>query len=535
MRQTLKALAFLAALLPSLAAAQTQLPTLPANSVLGRLGVSAGPAQAIPLSQLGPTLITSNLAVSAPLSISGLNLQLVGAAGQLLAGSTPAFTLTPTLGVPSTSTGSLAFATSGGSGKVTVQAPVTSTNWTFKWPTTAGSNGQSLTTDGSGNTAWSAGAGTVNSGTAGQMTYYATTAAAVSGNANATISGAALTLGVAGSAAGTLKLSGATSGTTTLASPASGGGTMTFPAGSDTVATLGGAQTFSGANTFSALNQFTDVKLSSGKIYPSTDSTTALQFMKANGSTRVVAVDTTNARVGINKTPGSFDLDVNGAVNVGSTLSFATLDAASLALSTSTITGLTANNSPDQSNDFIPYYSAADGRIRKCTVGACAAAATAGVSSLNGLTGGLTAAGAGLASVGAAGATVTTTVTAASKSDQTTATSNVLAITPLHQQDHDSAAKAWVDFVGSSGSINASYNVTSVTRNSAGDYSVNFTTPFATANYACVVTTTASGTGFIPLGQPAAKAAGVFRLNTLNSVFAAADTTSAMVVCYGRQ
>jgi hypothetical protein len=47
MRQ-IKALAFLAALLPSIAAAQSQLPTMPANTVLGRLGISAGQPQAIP-------------------------------------------------------------------------------------------------------------------------------------------------------------------------------------------------------------------------------------------------------------------------------------------------------------------------------------------------------------------------------------------------------------------------------------------------------------------------------------------------------
>lgn len=50
------------------------------------------------------------------------------------------------------------------------------------------------------------------------------------------------------------------------------------------------------------------------------DSTTAIQLMKADGTTRVVAIDTTNARVGINKTAGAFDLDVNGAANIGGAL-----------------------------------------------------------------------------------------------------------------------------------------------------------------------------------------------------------------------
>lgn len=50
-------------------------------------------------------------------------------------------------------------------------------------------------------------------------------------------------------------------------------------------------------------------------IAPSADSTTALQITKADKATRIVDIDSTNARVGINKTPGAFDLDVNGASN----------------------------------------------------------------------------------------------------------------------------------------------------------------------------------------------------------------------------
>jgi hypothetical protein len=47
-------------------------------------------------------------------------------------------------------------------------------------------------------------------------------------------------------------------------------------------------------------------------------------------------------------------------------------------------------------------------------------------------------------------------------------------------------AKAWVNFNGTNGVIRASYNVSSVTRNTTGDYTVNFTTAFADANYAAV-------------------------------------------------
>ena len=47
-------------------------------------------------------------------------------------------------------------------------------------------------------------------------------------------------------------------------------------------------------------------------------------------------------------------------------------------------------------------------------------------------------------------------------------------------------AKAWVNFVGTTGSINASYNVSSVTVTATGQYTVAFTTALTDANYAVV-------------------------------------------------
>ena len=46
------------------------------------------------------------------------------------------------------------------------------------------------------------------------------------------------------------------------------------------------------------------------------------------------------------------------------------------------------------------------------------------------------------------------------------------------------SAKAWVNFAGSSGSIRASYNVSSVTYNAQGQYTVNFTNSLSDTNYA---------------------------------------------------
>lgn len=79
------------------------------------------------------------------------------------------------------------------------------------------------------------GGGTVSAGTAGQMGYYATSSSVISGNANATISAGALTLGVGGATQGSLAISGATSGATTLAVGGAASGTLTLPSATDTV------------------------------------------------------------------------------------------------------------------------------------------------------------------------------------------------------------------------------------------------------------------------------------------------------------
>jgi len=44
-------------------------------------------------------------------------------------------------------------------------------------------------------------------------------------------------------------------------------------------------------------------------------------------------------------------------------------------------------------------------------------------------------------------------------------------------------ALAWVNFAGASGTRNASYNVSSVTRNSLGNYTITFANALSDANY----------------------------------------------------
>jgi len=69
------------------------------------------------------------------------------------------------------------------------------------------------------------------------------------------------------------------------------------------------------------------------------------------------------------------------------------------------------------------------------------------------------------------------TLTISTLSDGTNSTSSTNCI--------QGSAKAWVNFNGvTTVTIRASFNVSSVTRNGTGDYTVNFTTAFADANYA---------------------------------------------------
>jgi hypothetical protein len=56
------------------------------------------------------------------------------------------------------------------------------------------------------------------------------------------------------------------------------------------------------------------------------------------------------------------------------------------------------------------------------------------------------------------------------------------------------SAKAWVNFNGTGTvAIRASYNVSSITDNGTGDYTVNFTNAFSDANYAITATGTGNG------------------------------------------
>jgi len=76
--------------------------------------------------------------------------------------------------------------------------------------------------------------------------------------------------------------------------------------------------------------------------------------------------------------------------------------------------------------------------------------------------------------------------------DTLKASSGVLAT----QNGMTGIAKAWVNFNGTGTvAIVGSFNVSSITDNGTGDYTVNFTTAMPNANYAVVTTTQADSVG----------------------------------------
>lgn len=73
----------------------------------------------------------------------------------------------------------------------------------------------------------------------------------------------------------------------------------------------------------------------------------------------------------------------------------------------------------------------------------------------------------------------------ASTAEQSIGTDATKIVVTGRQKNHPSAAKAWVNFNGTgTPAIRSSYNVTSITYNGTGDYTINFTDAMPNANYA---------------------------------------------------
>lgn len=128
----------------------------------------------------------------------------------------------------------------------------------------------------------------------------------------------------------------------------------------------------------------------------------------------------------------------------------------------------------------------------------------------------------------------------ATQAEQEAASSTTVAVPPGRQQYHPSAAKAWVSFnaAGGTPSINGSYNVTSITDNGVGDYTVNWTTAFSTANYAwagSVKTTSAAQQMSVCLKEGTSQATTSITIKVYAGAGSASDADYVNVIAFGDQ
>jgi len=96
-------------------------------------------------------------------------------------------------------------------------------------------------------------------------------------------------------------------------------------------------------------------------------------------------------------------------------------------------------------------------------------------------------------------------------------------------------AKAWVNFDGTSGTIAASFNVSSVTRSSTGTYEINFTTAFANANYCAVMGSNMRNSGgetVLNQNFNVTKTISVLPIRSMSGSGAVADASPIYVACY---
>lgn len=131
--------------------------------------------------------------------------------------------------------------------------------------------------------------------------------------------------------------------------------------------------------------------------------------------------------------------------------------------------------------------------------------------------------------------------TAASQGDMEAATSTTAYVTPATTKNHPGVAKAWVSFNGTGTvAIVASYNVTSITDNGTGLYTVNYTTPFSSStSYTAVVSNNMESTNSRVAGLTSTRTASTTQISIEATTLAwgagRADDSFVTLVAFGDQ
>lgn len=118
----------------------------------------------------------------------------------------------------------------------------------------------------------------------------------------------------------------------------------------------------------------------------------------------------------------------------------------------------------------------------------------------------------------------------ASSATQVTGTSTNTLVTPAQQQNHTSAAKAWGDIFGATGTLIQGYNVSATSRTGTGVYTVTFTANMANNTYPVMATTFGGGNLFAYL---TARSTNGFTVKVVSDGATASDPTHVSFVCFG--
>lgn len=112
-----------------------------------------------------------------------------------------------------------------------------------------------------------------------------------------------------------------------------------------------------------------------------------------------------------------------------------------------------------------------------------------------------------------------------------------VAIVALKDDLSVGAAKAWVTFAGSTGTVQASHGVTRVSRSGAGQYVVTFSTAFASATgYACIGSTEHNAANtVVKFGSGAGKTTTTMSVYVVNLSGTLTDPDYVNVAAYGAQ
>jgi hypothetical protein len=123
----------------------------------------------------------------------------------------------------------------------------------------------------------------------------------------------------------------------------------------------------------------------------------------------------------------------------------------------------------------------------------------------------------------------------ASQAEQEAGTAVDVAVTPGRQHFHPAAAKAWALITVSGGvaTLAASFNVSGITDNGTGDYTITFSTPMSSTNYAVLATAPAVDGGERSFAGPRTKAVGSVRINVLSDGGVISDPSSLSVLIFG--